>query len=368
MGRRHEDWDESSVRIRPNKRGTRPRTKDRPAHADAVRGRIITVDRGRYTALVDEGGREERLVVAARARELNRRPVVPGDFVGLVGDTSGQPDALARLVRIEERRTVLRRSADDTDPVERVVVANADQLVIVVAAANPEPRTGFIDRALVAAYDAGIHPVLCVTKADVRDPAGLLANYTHLDLDIVVSRSTADEASGVDARSAEGASARLERQALESLLALMDGQVSVVLGHSGVGKSTLVNALTGAERATGGVNAVTGRGRHTSSSALALRIPDASAGSWLIDTPGIRSFGLALVEPDRILEGFEDLLPGSQSCPRGCTHAATEPGCGLDAWVASGNAGDRGPERLASYRRLIGAEDAETVKELGTVE
>jgi len=144
-------WDESDVRIRPNKRGSRPRTKERPAHEDAVIGRIITVDRGRYTAVVDEDTAQERVVVAARARELRRSPVVAGDFVALVGDITGEPDTLARLVRIEERRTLLRRSADDTDPVERVVVANADQLVIVVAAANPEPRSGFIDRALVAA-------------------------------------------------------------------------------------------------------------------------------------------------------------------------------------------------------------------------
>ncbi|GHD08730.1 ribosome small subunit-dependent GTPase A [Zhihengliuella salsuginis] len=360
------DWDESDVRVRPNKRGTRPRTKERPKHADAVKGRIITVDRGRYTAIVDEGTPEERLVIAARARELNRKPVVPGDFVGLVGDSSGKPDTLARLVRIEDRHTLLRRSADDTDPVERVVVANADQLVIVVAAANPEPRTGFIDRALVAAYDAGIHPILCVTKADVKEPTGLLANYSHVDLDVVISRSTGDAASGTDARSADGESARLDSAALTRLHELLDGKVSVVLGHSGVGKSTLVNALAGSQRATGGVNAVTGRGRHTSSSALALRIADAEPGTWIIDTPGIRSFGLALVEPDNILGAFPDIAPGAQDCSRGCTHHSGEPGCGLDAWVRSGRAGDSGPGRLSSFRRLLGAEDEVEAKELGS--
>ncbi|MEE1622187.1 ribosome small subunit-dependent GTPase A [Zafaria sp. Z1313] len=367
MGRDFSAWDESDVRVRPNKKGSRPRTKDRPAHEDAVTGRIVTVDRGRYTAILDEDTPRERLVVAARARELRRSPVVPGDFVGLVGDTSGAPDSLARLVRIQDRSTVLRRSADDTDPVERVVVANADQLVVVVAAANPEPRTGFIDRALVAAYDAGIHPVLCVTKADVRDPGPLLENYRHLDLDIVVSRSASASADGIDARSADGASARLDAAAVEELSGLLAGQVSVVIGHSGVGKSTLVNALTGAERATGGVNAVTGRGRHTSSSALALRVQDAPAGTWIIDTPGIRSFGLALVEPGNILGAFDDLEPAATACPRGCSHAEGEPGCALDAWVAEGRAGAQGAARLASFRRLLGSEDAADTKELGSV-
>ena len=75
------EWDESDVRIRPNKRGSRPRTKERPSHDDAVRGRVVTVDRGRYTAIVAEDSSEERVVVAARARELRRTPVVAGDFV-----------------------------------------------------------------------------------------------------------------------------------------------------------------------------------------------------------------------------------------------------------------------------------------------
>ncbi|THJ66152.1 ribosome small subunit-dependent GTPase A [Arthrobacter echini] len=362
-------WDESDVRIRPNKKGSRPRTKNRPAYEDAVTGRIVTVDRGRYTAVVEEDTAQERIVIAARARELRREPVVAGDLVALVGDLTGGPDSLARLVRIQERRTVLRRSADDTDPVERVVVANADQLVIVVAAANPEPRTGFIDRALVAAYDAGIDPLLCITKADLRDPAPLLANYEHLDLRVIISRT--DEGTGVETTSDDGDSARLSHGAVDALRAELDGQVSVLLGHSGVGKSTMVNALTGSTRATGGVNAVTGRGRHTSSSALALKAADAAPGTWIIDTPGIRSFGLAHVDPDRILQAFPDLEPGTERCERGCLHDVNAVNCGLDSFVEEGLAGESGLVRLASLRRLLGAGTAELrgqaheAKELG---
>ncbi|UPO75554.1 ribosome small subunit-dependent GTPase A [Arthrobacter sp. Helios] len=370
MGRGTGGWDESDVRVRPNKKGSRPRTKDRPAHEDAVTGRIITVDRGRYTAIVDEDTPSERIVTAARARELRRTPVVAGDLVGLVGDVSGAPDTLARLVRVNERATLLRRSADDTDPVERVVVANADQLVIVVAAANPEPRTGFIDRALVAAYDAGISPLLCVTKADLKDPAELLANYEHLDLEVIISRTAQEEDSGIDSESDDGLSARLAGNAVSALHEHLLGRVSVLVGHSGVGKSTLVNALTGSRRATGGVNAVTGRGRHTSSSALALKVNDSPAGSWIIDTPGIRSFGLAHVDPDRILSAFPDLEPGTEACERGCRHDADAVNCGLDAWVESGQAGAAGAARLASLRRLLGSgmrtENRAHAKELGS--
>jgi ribosome biogenesis GTPase len=370
VGRSTGSWDESDIRIRPNKKGTRPRTKDRPSHDDAVTGRIITVDRGRYTAVVGEDSGSERIVIAARARELRRSPVVAGDFVSLVGDVSGEPDTLARLVKIQERRTLLRRSADDTDPIERAVVANADQLVVVVAAANPEPRTGFIDRALVAAYDAGIEPLLLVTKADVKDPTELLSNYRHLDFPVIISRTAASAASGIDARSDDGLSARLDSDAVSQLRAHLNGKVTVMLGHSGVGKSTMVNALTGAERATGGVNAVTGRGRHTSSSALALRISDAPAGSWIIDTPGIRSFGLAHVDPNRILHSFPDLEPGTDACERGCKHDASAINCGVDAWVAEGHAGPSGAARLASLRRLLGTDprmEAQDAKELGIV-
>ena len=357
-----DELDESDVRVRANKKGSRPRTKERPAYEDAVIGRIVAVDRGRFTAVVDESSDDERLVTAVRAKQLRRTPIVAGDRVGLVGDVSGRPDTLARLVRLEPRTTLLRRSADDTDPVERVVVANADRLVIVVAAADPEPRTGFIDRSLVAAYDAGIEPLLIITKTDLQDPSWLIEHYRALELSVLTSGAAGDGAAA-----AEEDSLPLDQQLVDALLERLLGSVSVMLGHSGVGKSTLVNALTGAQRATGGVNAVTGRGRHTSSSALALRVPDSPAGTWIIDTPGVRSFGLAHVEPDRIVEAFDELGPAIAECPKGCTHLAEAPGCALDAWVAQGRAGQAGPERLESLRRLLssGHEQETESKTLG---
>ena len=361
------DFDESDVHVRPNKKGSRPRTKDRPAFEHAIRGRVVTVDRGRWSVVVDEGTEQERQLIAARAKELRRTSIVTGDFVDLVGDTSGAKDTLARIVRLGERSSVLRRSADDTDPSERVVVANADQLVIVVAAANPEPRTGFIDRAIVAALDAGIEPILCITKTDVKQPTELLDYYRASGLRIVLSGS-------VDGRapSEEGAEG-LSRGPVDELLDQLLGHVSVLLGHSGVGKSTLVNALTGAQRATGHVNAVTGRGRHTSSSALALQpvseeieIP---AGTWIIDTPGIRSFGLAHVPAERIVEAFVELAGGAADCPKGCDHSPEADQCGLSAYVAAGRAGESGEARLESLRKLlqVSGEQGDSEKELGSL-
>ncbi|WP_404381341.1 ribosome small subunit-dependent GTPase A [Knoellia locipacati] len=340
MARSSSDYDESDVRIRPNKRNSRPRSKDRPAHLDAIPAMVTGVDRGRYHVLVADGLAEERVVIAMRARELGRKGIVVGDDVALVGDVSGSPDALARIVRVEPRRTLLRRTADDTDPVERVIVANADQLVVVSALANPEPRPRLIDRCLVAAYDAGMSPLLALTKADLADPAPFLENYAPLEVPAVVTATAGtDGTDGLDA----------VRDALR-------GRVSVLVGHSGVGKSTLVNALVpDAYRAIGVVNVVTGRGRHTSTSAVALRLPDGDG--WVIDTPGIRSFGLAHVEPQRIITHFPDLEAGTDDCPRGCTHDEEE--CALDAWVAGGHAGPAGASRLESLRRLLRARTPE---------
>lgn len=319
------ELDEDDVRVRPGRGKSRPRTKDRPGHESAAAGFVTQVDRGRYTCVLDGSGAE---ISAMRARELGRKGVAVGDRVALVGDLGGGGDALARIVRLEPRVTLLRRTADDDDPVERVLVANAEQLVIVTATADPEPRAGLLDRCLVAAYDAGLEPLLCITKTDLKPPDELLAAYGALDVAWVATRR------------GEGIGPVRER---------LHGRLSVLVGHSGVGKSTLVNALVpGTGRATGEVNAVTGRGRHTSSSAVALRLPD-DAG-WVVDTPGVRSFGLAHVDPSRVVQAFPDLAGGMDSCPRGCSH--DEPECALDAWVEQGHATR---ERLDSLRRLLEA-------------
>ncbi len=327
-------YDESTIRSRPNPKGNRPRSKQRPEHAGAEIARVLGVDRGRYTVLLDEDAPEERQVVAARASELRRKPIVTGDRVAVVGDTTGEEGTLARIVRVEPRTTLLRRSADDTDEVERVIVANADQMLIVVAAANPEPRTRLVDRYLVAAYDAGIEPMLCVTKIDLADPAPFLHNFAGLDLPVFTSRE--------------------DHIPVEEITAALLGHDTVVVGHSGVGKSTLVNAIVpGALRATGHVNVVTGRGRHTSSSTVSLRVQSGAEHGWVIDTPGVRSFGLGHVDTASILKAFTDLAAIAADCPRGCTHLPDAPDCAIVEAVDEGRLGDTGRARLDSLQRLL---------------
>jgi ribosome biogenesis GTPase len=286
---------------------------------------VATVDRGRYGCLIDD-----RPVIAMKARELGRRSVVVGDRVALAGDISGTKDTLARIVRVRPRTSVLRRSADDTDPVERVIVANAAQMVIVTALANPPPRFGFIDRCLVAAYDAGLDPLLCLTKSDLAAPDKVLAVYQPLGFPYLVTGRP------------------LRDDVLAWLRGRLTAQESVLVGHSGVGKSTLVNALIPeAGRAVGAVNPVTGRGRHTSSSAVALRLETPEGDGWVVDTPGLRSFGLGHVSPDRVVNAFPDLAEGTAGCPPNCTHL--EDDCALDDWAREHHS----TARLDSLRRLL---------------
>lgn len=318
------DLDESDVRIRPNPKGNKPRTKNRPTYKDAPIGMVIGVDLGRYHVLLEDG----RTVNATMGKELRKDGAVVGDRVALAGDTSETVGALARVVRVEPRTSLLRRSADDTDQVERVIVANATQMAIVVAIANPEPRTRLIDRYLAAAYDAGLSPILVITKTDLADTAEFLANFEGLSIPVVETRS--------------------DSPALDRLHALLAGNTTVMVGHSGVGKSTLVNQLApGAGRATGYVNEVTGRGRHTSSSARAIALDD----GWIIDTPGVRSFGLGHVKPENLLKSFEDLNRVAAECPRDCSHLIDSPDCALDEAVERG---EISAGRLDSLRRLIG--------------
>lgn len=328
-----DDWSEDDVRIRPNPRGSRPRTKVRPTHEDAVPGFVIGVDRGRYRVVTGAGTE----ITATSARELGRGAVVVGDRVGLVGEVTGARGALARIVRVEPRTTLLRRSADDAptgERDERIIVANADRMLIVVAAADPEPRPRLIDRYLVAAVDVGIEPILVMTKTDLADPTEFIRLFDGLGLQVV--RSTRDD------------------PPLERLKELIDGHIAVAVGHSGVGKSTLVNAIVPeAARATGDVNAVTGRGRHTSSSSVAYPV----GSGWIVDTPGIRSFGLGHISPDHVLQAFPDLAAIADDpeagCPRGCTHLADSPDCAIAETIEEGRLGPGGAARLESLRRLL---------------
>lgn len=308
--------DEDDVRVRPGKHKSRPRSKDRPTFEDSWTATVSTVDRGRFTVQPDKSDDSiaatpdtpsDAETYAVKARELGRKGLVVGDRVDLVGAKDGGLDNPARIIKRHSRTTELRRTADDNDPQERVIVANADRLGVVVAAADPEPRVGFIDRALVAARAADVSPFMVVTKMDLTSTTFLTDLYAPLGIPIFYIESGAAPA---------------------DLRDFVQGKITVLVGQSGVGKSTLINQLApDAHRLIGSVNALTGKGKHTSTSVVAFAL--AENNGTVIDTPGIRSFGLAHVDRETIISAFPDLEPLLEQCPRACSH--NEPDCALNA-------------------------------------
>lgn len=328
------NYDGENVRVRPA-RSTRPRSKDRPDYSKRVSALVIAVDRGRTTCLIESKG---LVVTAMKARELGKQSVVVGDQVKLDGDITGNAGTLARVVTVEPRKNELSRTVDDAERVEKRIVANVDQMAIVVAAKNPEPRHGFVDRALVIAFDQGIKPILIVTKTDLDDGNEFLKPYEDLDVEIFKTKSLNE---GVK-------SSLFKSDPLKNLKAELSGKITVLLGHSGVGKSTLVNILSeGSNREIGDVNDVTGRGRHTSSSAVALSLNP----GWIIDTPGVRSFGVAHVDPERVISSFSEFASVIKHCPKNCSH--DEASCALNDSDFNQSLSVKSKSRLDSLRRML---------------
>jgi len=236
-------------------------------------------------------------------------PVAPGDMVQVENEA---------VCGIAPRRTTLSRKDPGNIHIEKVVAANIDLIVIVAAADNPPFRPGLVDRYLLAAARGGVTPVLCLTKVDLGDTA--LADTFRIPL-VRYSKPTG--------------------RGLDELRELLAGSTAVLVGQSGVGKSSLLNALAGEVRAkTGEISEATGKGMHTTT---ASRLYELENGAKIIDTPGIREFGLGEITLEEVKAAFPEFLDAGCRF-RDCRHA-TEPDCPV---LAAG-----GPRHRA-YLRLLG--------------
>ena len=256
-------------------------------------------------AVVRVDGEERESTIAGRLRRA--RPVV-GDRVEL----RELPDGSVRVEAVLPRRGTLVRGAFRGR--EQLVAANVDVLVIVAAVADPPLRTGLIDRYLVAAWRGGIDSLLALTKVDLPYDEAELGRVREL------YGSLGYPVIALSLRTGEG---------VGELRSALAGKVTVLAGHSGVGKTSLTNELTGRADATAEVNPVVGRGRHTTTGARYMDLP---GGGALIDTAGIRSYGINGIPLEDLQRAFPEIEAASEGCRwEGCLHHEGEEDCALDA-------------------------------------
>lgn len=299
---------------------------------EALTGRpAVVVWAGHKVCRVRLEGEEHEASLAGELARSQRALMAVGDEVLIDGEAPNH-----RVLRVLPRRGVLSRPDPHNPHLERVIVSNIDVVIVVVAAKNPPLRPGLLDRYLVIIERGGASPLVCVNKMDlVADEGaraaldGVLAPYEALGVPVL--RCSASEGLGLGA-----------------LAERVQGRTTAFVGHSGVGKSSLVNALfPGVDLGVGDVNAWHGKGRHTTT---ASSLVDLGGGTRLIDTPGVRALGLGQLEHAELRWYFPEFLPFEDACEyRDCTHDH-EPRCGVRDAAADGLISTR---RLESYHRLL---------------
>ena len=293
-----------------------------------ITGRVVAHHRGRYVVRVD--GTDRDAIVGGRfMHDLVDATALPavGDFV-LLADTPAE-DGITRIERVLPRRGVFIRKAAGESAEPQVMAANVD-LALIATALPHDLNLRRLERYLTLAWESGATPIVVLTKADlVDDVAAAIAEASRVAVGVDVIAISTQTMTGI----AELA-ARIER-----------GMTAVLLGSSGVGKSTLVNALLGAERQRTAAIREDGKGRHTTTYRELLELPN---GGFLIDTPGLREVGLWMAESG-IERSFDDVESLAKDCRfADCAHQ-TEPDCAVLTAVANGILD---ADRLDSWRAL----------------
>lgn len=312
-----EEFDDVDDAQHRRRRGGKPSVKAQERIDDAEVARVVAVARGLLEVFHDDRRQPARFGGSMRGTK-----VVVGDRVGI--RPARHANDVVRVLSLLERTSTLTRTPDDADDTERLVVANADAVAAVVSADHLEPVLGFVDRVMVAASAGGLAPMAVVNKMDLADAAEVEAVIgPYRDLGVSVHLTSAETGQGVEVLGRD-----------------LAGRWTAFTGHSGVGKSSLFNLLVpAADQAVADL----GRrgGRHTTVAAVANHIPATDA--WLVDTPGVRSFGLGTVTADSLARHFPELAH-LRCALDDCEHVG-EPGCAVDTAAIT-------PRRWQSYLRL----------------
>lgn len=308
--------------------------------AECLRGRVLRVH-GLHSVVEAEDGRRFRCAVRRLLKTLatdERNVVTCGDVVwfrpapGTGADAETGTEAEGWIERVEPRHGVLTRASRRR---EHVLVANVDQVAIVVSLVQPELKPHLIDRYLAAAQQGGLKPLVVLNKVDLADPVGLqplVGAYAQLGVPVLLT--SAATGWGID---------RLRER--------LRGRATVFSGQSGVGKSSLLNAIQpGLALAVRSVSAVNFKGRHTTTFAQLIRL---EFGGWVVDTPGVRQLQLWDVRPEEVEGFFPEFRPYVPLCAfADCTHTH-EVGCAVKAAVARHQISER---RYHSYLGLFRGE------------